>query len=239
MRTLRMTLGIAVLFLLPAVAPAQQYSPPQAGLGTLLGIGVRSRPDYDGASKQEVEPIPVIRYYGRTLFVRTTQGILEGGARYKLFPGLAAGVQLAYEDGNDRTDLDTGFSLGLHAEWDTRIGPAPLNVLGRMRHHLAEDTGIQYDLRTGVGVYASKALKAWVFGQATWATGDWMRAYYTAGDGDLMFTQFGVEGAYDISRHWVAAASVSLRRLHGDAASSPITEDKSNYYAMAGVAHRF
>jgi len=230
---------IAVLVLLPAVALAQQDSPPQDDLGTLLGIGVRSRPDYDGASKQEVEPIPVIRYYGQTLFARTTQGILEGGARREFLPGFAAGVQLAYEDGNDRTDLDAGASFGLHAELDTKIGPAPLNVLGRVRYHLDQDTGIHYDLRAGVGVYASTALKAWVFGQATWATDDWIRAYYTAGDGGLMFTQFGVEGAYAISRHWVALASMSLRRLHGDAASSPITEETLNHYASAGVAYRF
>src|SRR6188474_972146 len=112
-----------VVLLACSTAAAAQSNPPQEDLGTLLGIGVRSRPDYDGASKQEVEPIPVIRYYGRTLFVRTTQGILEGGARWEIFPGFAAGVQLAYEDGNDLSDLDSGVSLGLHAEWDTRIGP--------------------------------------------------------------------------------------------------------------------
>ena len=31
----------------------------------------------------------------------------------------------------------------------------------------------------------------------------------------------------------------SLRRLHGDAATSPITEDKTNYYASIGLAYRF
>jgi outer membrane scaffolding protein for murein synthesis (MipA/OmpV family) len=30
-----------------------------------------------------------------------------------------------------------------------------------------------------------------------------------------------------------------LRRLHGDAATSPITEEKTNYFASAGVAYRF
>jgi len=229
---------LAALLLLPAAVLAAE-EPPQDELGTLLGLGVRSRPDYDGASKQELEPIPVIRYYGRTLFARTTQGILEGGARFALARGLDAGVQLAYEGGNDRTDVDPGASIGVHLEWDTRIGPAPINVLGRVRRHLDSDLGTQADLRVAVGIYGSSTLRAWLFGQATWASDDWVRSYYTAGDGGLLFTSAGIEGTYDLSRHWVALASFSVRRLHGDAASSPITEDKTNYYASAGVAYRF
>ncbi len=234
----RPLLILAALLAFPAFAPAQD-SPPQDELGTLLGLGVRSRPDYDGASKQEVEPIPVVRYYGEHLFARTTQGILEGGARWALTKGLDAGVQLAYEGGNDRTDVDPGASIGVHLEWDTKIGPAPLNVLGRVRRHLDSDLGSQADLRVAVGVYGSGALKAWIFGQATWASDEWVRSYYTTGSGGLLFVSAGIEGAYDLSRHWVALASLSVRRLQGDAASSPITEDKTNYYASAGVAYRF
>jgi outer membrane protein len=206
---------------------------------TLLGLGVRSLPEYDGSSKQELQPIPVVRYYGRNLFARTTQGILEGGARFELTRGLVAGAQLAYEGGNDRTDVDPGASIGVHLEWDTKVGPAPVNVLGRLRRHLDSDLGTQFDLRAAVGVYGSSALKAWVFGQATWATDEWVRSYYTTGDGGLLFTALGIEGAYDLSRVWVAVASLSLRRLHGDAATSPITEDKTNYYASVGLAYRF
>ena len=224
-----------VVLLACSTAAAAQSNPPQEDLGTLLGLGVRSRPDYDGASKQELEPIPVIRYYGPVFFARTTQGILEAGARREFLPGFNAGFQLAYEAGNDRTDLDPGASVGLHAEWDTRVGPAPVNVLGRTRYY----HGAQYDLRGAVGIYGSSTLKAWVFGQATWATSDWIQRYYTTGDGGLMSTQAGVEGAYDVSRHWVALASASLRHLHGDAAASPITEDKTNYYVSVAVAYRF
>lgn len=207
--------------------------------GTLLGLGVRSRPDYDGASKQELEPIPVVRYYGRALFARTTQGILEGGLRKEFFPGLAAGAQLAYEGGNDRTDVDPGASAGLHLEWDTKLGPAPLNVLLRTRHHLDTDRGSQADLRSTLGIYGRGGLLAGVFVQATWASDRWVRSYYTAGEGGLVYTDIGIEGAYELTPRWMALGSVTLRRLRGDAASSPITEEKTNTYASAGVAYRF
>ena len=163
-------------------------------LGTLLGLGVRSLPEYDGSSKQELELIPVVRYYGRTLFARTTQGTLEGGARWEIARGLHAGVQLAYVGGNDRTDVDPGAALGVHLEWDTAVGPAPVNVLLRAGKHLDSDLGAQTDLRGTVGVYGSHGLLVGLFAQATWATDDWVRSYYTAGDGGLLYTAYGVEG---------------------------------------------
>jgi len=222
----------AALLIFPAVALAQDAN-------TLLGAGVRSRPDYDGANKQELEPIPVVRYYGRTLFARTTQGVLEGGARVELTRGLFAGAQLAYEGGNDRTDVDPGASYGLHLEWDTRLGPAPINLLARTRRHFDSDLGTQADFRATVGVYGGHGALVGVYGQATWASDEWVSSYYGTGSGGLLYTAIGVEGAYDLSRRWVLLASVHGRRLHGDAATSPITERKTNHYASAGVAYRF
>lgn len=223
---------VAALLIFPAVALAQDAN-------TLLGAGVRSRPEYDGSNKQEIDLIPVVRYYGRTLFARTSQGILEGGARIELAPGLVAGAQLAYEGGNDRTNVDPGVSAGLHLEWDTKVGPAPITLLGRTRHHFDTDLGAQADLRATVGVYGSGGAIVGVYGQARWATEKWVRSYYGAGGGGLLFTSLGVLGSYDLTRHWVIVGSVEGRRLRGDAATSPITERKSNYYASAGLAYRF
>ena len=46
-----------------------------------------------------------------------------------------------------------------------------------------------------------------LFAQATWATDDWVRSYYTTGDGGLLYTGYGVEGVYNVSRQWVVLAS--------------------------------
>jgi outer membrane scaffolding protein for murein synthesis (MipA/OmpV family) len=229
---------LALLLLLPAVALAADERP-RDELGTLLGVGVRSRPDYDGASKQVLQPFPMVRYYGPILFARTTQGILEGGARAALGHGLVAGAQLAYEEGNDRTGLDPGASAGVHLEWDTKAGPAPVNLLVRTRFHLDSDRGAQTDLRGTVGVYGGHGLLVGVYAQATWASDEWVRSYYTAGDGGLLFTAFGTEAAYELSRAWLLFGSLQLRRLQGDAAKSPITEERTNYFASLAIAYRF
>ncbi|HYX66159.1 MAG TPA: hypothetical protein VE935_18220, partial [Burkholderiales bacterium] len=48
----------------------------------LVGAGVRTRPKVDGFSDRTTELVPVLRYFGQPWFVRTTQGILEGGLRW-------------------------------------------------------------------------------------------------------------------------------------------------------------
>lgn len=223
---------LLVALLLPASVAAQDDF-------VLLGLGVRSLPRYDGSSRQEVDVIPIVRWYGQALFARTSQGMLEGGARRELLPGLVAGVQIAYEAGNERTDLDWGASYGVHLEWDTKVGPAPVTLLTRTRFHFDSDRGAQTDLRATVGVYGSQGFLIGVFGQATWATDEWVRSYYTAGDGGLLHTNLGIEGGYTLAPQWTLVGSLSSRWLHGDAATSPITERKRNAYASAGLAYRF
>src|SRR5262245_10431582 len=136
--------------ILPSMLPNAVLAQDQ--LGTLLGAGVRLRPEYDGSSKYELQPIPIVRYYGPPWFARTTQGILEAGARAEIVRNLNLGVQIAFEEGNDRTGLDPGASFGLHLEWDTNIGPAPVTILARGRNHFDSDHGAQTDLRATVGV---------------------------------------------------------------------------------------
>ena len=223
-----MRLLLLVLVCIPQVALSDE---------TLLGAGVRNRPVYDGSGDQTTDLIPVVRYYGTPWFARTTQGILEGGARFALRPGLDGGVQLAYEPGP--RDGDPGASLGLHMELDTAIGPAPLNLLARTRTHLDSDRGSQADVRVTLGVYGGAGLQLGVFGQGTWANEKHTQAYYGVRNAGLLFTSLGVLGSYDLARHWVAVASAELRRLAGEPSRSAFVQDRTGYYLSAGLAYRF
>jgi outer membrane scaffolding protein for murein synthesis (MipA/OmpV family) len=219
---------------------------------TLVGIAVRTRPAYDGSDSQTTDLIPVLRYYGKPWFARTTQGVLEGGARWALAPGVDVGVQLAYEEGRKTSEsnllkslnlpnVDPGVSVGAHIEWDFKMGPAPINVLGRVRQNADSDRGAQADLRLNVGLHASGGLIVAAYAQATWASSKSIESYYAVNNADsgLLYTSLGLLGSYDLSRHWTAVAGVQGRRLHGDAAGSMIVESKSNFYANAGIAYRF
>lgn len=228
--------AILLVLLFPLAALAQEdYS--------LLGVGVRTRPDYDGSSSRTVDLIPVVRYYGKPLFARTTQGILEGGARYEFSPALQVGVQLAYEAGRDavfrQPEVDWGVSAGFHVESDLKLGSAPLNVLLRVRRHLENDRGSQVDLRSTIGIYGSGGTTAGAFAQATWASQKSMQSFYGVNDSGLLFVGVGLLAGRRLTPKWDLVGSVELRRLSDDAMRSPIVERRTGTYASVGGAYRF
>jgi outer membrane scaffolding protein for murein synthesis (MipA/OmpV family) len=225
-----MRAALFLLLALPLMATAEDDY-------TLFGAGVRTRPKFDGSSDRTVDLIPVVRYYGRPWFARTTQGMLEGGARWNLRPGLDTGMQLAYEQGP--LDHDPDASLGVHLEADRMVGPAPVNALLRVRQHLNTNRGTQLDARATVGVFGSGGAAAGLFGQATWASEKSFESYYGVHQSGLLFVSLGALGSYDLTHRWTLVASIERRRLSDDAARSPIVERRSAVYANAGIAYRF
>jgi len=228
----------------------------------LIGAGVRTRPAYDGSAAQRTDLIPTVRYYEGPWFVRTTQGVFEGGARTELARGLNVGAQLAYEGGrlasesdflksHNVPDINPGASVGLHVEWDQKLGPMPVTLLARGRHFVDRDRGAQGDLRLTAGVYGGGAITAGVFIQGTWTDSKSNQSFYgiapaqgtglpaySAGRGPL-FSTGGLLWGVDLSREWVLVGNLEARRLHGDAARSPLAERVSNHYASASLAYRF
>ena len=230
----------------------------------IIGPGLRIRPAYDGANSNQTELVPVIRYFGEILFVRSTQGVLEGGARTELAPGLHIGAQLAYEPGRKASesrflmdrgmpDLKIGASIGAQVEWDHKFGAMPVTLLARARQHSATERGAQLDFRLSAGVFKSGRFAAGVFTQATWANAKSTRSLYaitpqqaiasglpayTPGSGWLV-SSLGLLWSFDVSEKWVAVGNLESRHLQGDSARSPITERKTNYAASAGLAYRF
>jgi MipA family protein len=251
-------IAMAFLLAVPAMAFAELSN------DSMIGPGLRSRPAYDGSGSQHVEFVPVIRHFGEYWFVRSTQGVLEGGPRLELAPGLHAGAQLAYEPGRRASespflgahgmpDIKRGASVGLQVEWDHTFGPMPVTLLGRVRKNTQSDLGTQADLRLSAGVLKSGPFGAGVFTQATWADSKAANALYGvtpaqsaagglaafhAGAG-MVFASVGVLGSMDLGPRWLLVGSLEARRLRGDAASSPLAERRSNHYVSVGAAYRF
>jgi len=259
--TLRMTArctAVALLLLAPLSALAQTALP------QWIGAGVRTRPAYDGSASQRAELIPSVRYFGAPWFARTTQGILEGGARMELARGLDVGAQLAYEGGriasesdflsrNNVPDIKAGASVGLHIEWDQKLGPMPVTLLARGRQFVDRDRGAQADLRFTAIVFGGGAVTAAVFVQETWANSKSSQSFYgitpeqstatglpvySAGSGPL-YTSGGLLWGVDLSREWIVVGNLEGRWLHGAAARGPLAERTSNHYAGASLAYRF
>jgi outer membrane scaffolding protein for murein synthesis (MipA/OmpV family) len=222
--------ALLVLLALPLIAAAEDDY-------TLFGAGVRTRPKFDGSADRTVDLVPQVRYYGRPWFARTTQDLLEGGARWNLRPGLDTGVQLAYEQGP--LDHDPDASIGVHLETDRNIGPAPVNALVRLRQHLNTNRGTELDARATVGVYGGHGLAAGLFAQTTWASEKKFEAYYGVHQSGLLLVSVGALASYDLSHRWTLLGSIESRRLGDEAARSPIVERRSGIYATTGLAYRF
>jgi outer membrane scaffolding protein for murein synthesis (MipA/OmpV family) len=231
---------------------------------SLFGAGLRSRPAYDGSASQRLDVVPVVRYFGQPWFIRSTQGVLEGGARLELAPGLHAGAQLAFEPGRDANeseflkahgipDLKIGGSVGLHLEYDHKFGPMPVALLMRTRQHTDTDRGAQVDTRLTAGIFQNGPVSAGLFTQATWANDKATSASYavtpqqsassglpayTAGSGWL-FTSVGLLWSVDLSKSWAVVGNLEARHLRGDAARSPLAERTSNYYSSASLTYQF
>ena len=231
---------------------------------SIIGPGLRSHPAYDGSDSQNVQFVPVIRYFGRPWFIRSTQSVLESGVRMELAPGLHIGAQIAFEPGREKsesdflknhhlTDINSGASVGVHIEWDKKIGPMPIALLARTRQNIDSDRGAQIDVRLNAGVFHSGRFSAGVFTEASWANAKSTDSFYgispqqsittgltafNAGSGWLS-SSVGLLGSIDLNQEWVVVGNVESRHLRGDAVHSPLTERSSNYYASVGVAYRF
>jgi MipA family protein len=247
--------GSALLLGMPALANDEDP--------TLIGLGLRARPAYEGANSNRGELYPVLRVYRGPFFARTTQGKLEGGARFSPMRGLSVGGQLAFEGGRlaDESaflkargipDVDEGLSIGAHVEYDMKLGDAPLTALARLRKHIDSDRGAQADLRVTLGFLDKAGFTAATFGQLTIADRKEMRNYFGVSpqiaassglpayepDAGPRFISGGVQGGYQLGKGLLLVGSAEVHRMVGDAASSPLVQRKTNGYIGLGVAFK-
>jgi outer membrane scaffolding protein for murein synthesis (MipA/OmpV family) len=121
-----------------------------------------------------------------------------------------------------------------------------------MRQNVDFDRGAQLDLRFSSGIYGNQVIRIGVFIQETWANAGSSETYYgttevrtgsvlpafDAGSGRL-YTGAGFIGSIDAGSATLVVWSAEHRRLHGDAARSPLVRRSSNQYFSVGVARRF
>jgi outer membrane scaffolding protein for murein synthesis (MipA/OmpV family) len=129
----------------------------------------------------------------------------------------------------------------------------PLNALLRVRHDLDTDKGNRADVRVTAGILDWGRFRAGIYGQLTWSDDKSTQRYfglktqqsatsglraYNAGAG-LAYGELGVLGDVNLAKHWLGLWGASLVQLQGDAKDSPLTRDRTNWFANAGIAYRF
>jgi outer membrane protein len=225
-----------------------------------LGAGLRWQPAFEGSDRGKVDVVPLVDWDRGALFVRTTRGVAEAGARLDVGAGIRVGAQLAWEAGRRVSDapalaargvgdLSNGASLGVFVERVGRMGPAPYSALVRLRPHLSNDRGAQGDVRLTVGLLQSGGLQLAGFAQGTWADSTANGAsfgvtpalaarsgfaVYDAGGG-LRQASAGLLGTWALSPQWALAGTLEARSLRGAARGSPLVAQPDAAAVVLGV----
>jgi outer membrane scaffolding protein for murein synthesis (MipA/OmpV family) len=140
-------------------------------------------------------------------------------------------------------------------QYETDLGPVPIDLLARYRKDVDNDRGSQFDLSATVGVYGgdNKPLNIEVYAQTTWADAKSLQSFYgqTAaqsavtglatyrpGSGFLN-NQIGIYVAYNLTPKWLLIGNAEEHQLLGDAKNSPLTEVHYNNTVSVGIGYLF
>jgi outer membrane scaffolding protein for murein synthesis (MipA/OmpV family) len=116
--------------------------------------------------------------------------------------------------------------------------------------------GNRQGLIANADVYASAPIGRWLFSLGTgvsWTNGQYMRTFFGVDDGQsarsglpvfathagLRDIHFNAIVTYKLDDRWTANGSLTVARLRGDAADSPITQRRQQTTAMASLTYRF
>jgi outer membrane protein len=229
-----------------------------------VGGGVISAPKFPGSDSQRILALPfVAASYGR-FFVGADPGAASLGgvgvnlyrdSHWRLAAALSAGLSRRKESDDPRLQglgdvertVSAGVGVAYTQDWWTLRTSVLTDALNRGHGTLARfDARGRYRPDERLTFFAGPGL--------TWADGRYTRTFFgvdanqSAASGvlpqfdahaGLNSVRFSLGMGYRFDRHWGAGVFGSISRLQGDAASSPITEDKSQVFAGAVVLYRF
>lgn len=246
--------GPAALALALPFAPAALAQAPSAdGLSGGIDLGVGLAPDYEGSD--DYAPIPFGRFeldYGG--FALRSRGL---GVQFDLLPDpdWSAGPVVAYSGGRDDVEdaavdrlpeVDAGIEVGAFLSYQLPLGLVPRDGVSfevALQREVAGGHGgligagsIGYSASLGDRFRLSGAVSASVVDDsyadaffdvdAAGAAASGLPAFDA--DGGLKDVGLSLAASYSISESWVVGGFAGYSRLVGDAADSPIVEDRGS-----------
>jgi outer membrane protein len=218
----------------------------------LVGGGLAYVPRYEGAAEHRWRPVPLVEAsYGR-FFVGTARGI---GYLFATGPGLQFGARIGSAPARDESvdphlaglgSLDRSGEAGVFLNARFGAGYLSSSVAGGSR-------GSHADLGAGVDFPLSVADHLRVGAMASWANADYMQVYFgvtpeqSAASGLAQYDAGGGMRSYSVTAswrhvfnaHWMAAVSVSGKRLAGSAQDSPVVRSENANSASCVAIYRF
>lgn len=230
-------------------------------LRVTIGPGVIVSPEFEGAEKYDVTPVPYVDIrYGEVFFASYVDGI---GARLVNWHGFSAGPLVRVDFGRDEDDsrylsglgdIEIGVELGGFFQYDydryftTRL---------ELRQAVSGHNGFVADLEAAVKFRLAESVFGSIGPQISYGGSDYMENYfgvtpaqsiasgYAIYDADAGFKSAGVNAnlIYRVTDRISLAAFGGYKRLIGDAAESPIVKgpggSPDQFLAGAGLTYTF
>src|ERR1700674_3516029 len=233
----------------------------RGGWSFVLGAGVGAVPTYQGSSSLRILPLPLVEArYGDRFFVSGLGGV---GVNVVALPEVHLGVAVAPDFGRSEGSdarLSGWGHIGPGAAGkvfvESRLGP--LRGLVGIRHEFGASNGTLADLGVFVNVPLGDRLILTGGPTLTWADSRYMRAYFGIDGGQFaaasaahvataVFTPgsgfrdvaTSLAAIVILDQHWSVRTFVRGAVLLGDAANSPVTQQKLQIGFGSGVAYRW
>ena len=241
---------------------AEDATPAAKGDSLMAGIGLAYMPEYAGADRSRVVPLPFLeKTYSNGLFLSTRRGIGYGTAlgdfrvsaalgydggredhRENLFSGSDALKGMGKIKGSAQAVLSAGYQLG-------SVGLS-LTTRQNLSHR---EYGNSYTLGMETPIYTSASDQFGFSASAEYADRKHMQTYFgvtaaqSLSSGYRSYTpkaglanvSAGVNWTHVIDSNWVVRSALGVNRLAGDAADSPLTQRKTTPVVMTAFVYKF
>jgi len=201
-----------------------------------FGAGAIAAPEYPGSSSLRLLPVPLVDVrYGNRFFISPLGTGVNLIAERQLRVGISVMPDLGRAGDAARHLGQIGPAAEAKVFAETYSGP--IGFLAGVRHQLGGSDGTLIDAGVMTHLPPLPGLFVSATAMLTWADGQSMRSYFgapAAGPGLRSFTPgAGLREAslfamafHGFDDHWGVQAMARVSRLLGDAAASPITEQR-------------
>jgi outer membrane scaffolding protein for murein synthesis (MipA/OmpV family) len=253
---------IAVLTLTAGAAHAQGSDLNPGDYEVRLGAGVLIGPVYPGSETTEASPVPILDVAYRaalpmldTIFLNTRDGLGIVAFRHGPF---SIGGGIGYATGRDEDDAARLRGMGNidgapRASLFLRGEFGALTVSLRGQHAMGDQEGTTVTLGASYRQQITPDFSLTGNVEAVWADQDSMQQWfgvdslqagrsgmraYRPGSG-MRSATLSLTAGYALSEHWSLHGTAGVSRLLGDAADSPVTEEKTQPFGLLGFSYRF
>ncbi len=239
-------------------ADAQMNQNPRLGQGRdwsfRLGPMGLYAPEYEGSNDYGFLVYPLVYVTGHnTVFVdpRTGAGAYlwnRNGVKFDVFTAYSRGrEENSSSDLAGLGDIEDGATGSVVFEYGT------MDYFFHTRYeqrYAGEETGPQIHFGIGRNLALGRKSLLQPFVKATYSSSNYMQTHFgitpnqselRAYEAESGFNSIGFEinAFYGLYRHWTVQALIQYNRLLGDAADSPLVEDKNQYRLGAALLYTF